>query len=99
MIKAKGEEFVKRLRAQEIRMFKASSAGFLDLIAAGEVAGSFVVFRNQVDGHERAAGAGRMGFLEAVPTNAGGSRVIANAPHPHAALLFTDFIIGADGQN
>ena len=29
-------------------MFKASSAGFLDLIAAGEVAGSFVVFRNQV---------------------------------------------------
>ena len=48
MIKTKGEEFVKRLQTQEIRMFKASSAGFLDLIAAGEVAGSFVVFRNQV---------------------------------------------------
>jgi ABC-type Fe3+ transport system substrate-binding protein len=48
LIKYKGEEFVKRLKAQEIRLFKASSAGFLDLIAAGEVAGSFVVFQNQV---------------------------------------------------
>ena len=48
MIKIKGEEFVKRLQAQDMRLFKASSAGFLDLIAAGEVAGSFVVFRNQV---------------------------------------------------
>ena len=25
--------------------------------------------------------------------------VINNAPHPHAALLFTDFLIGPDGQN
>jgi len=48
MMKFKGEEFVKRLHAQEVRLFKASSAGFLDLIAAGEVAGSPVVFQNQV---------------------------------------------------
>jgi iron(III) transport system substrate-binding protein len=47
MLKHKGEEFIKRLHAQEIKLFKASSAGFLDLIAAGEVAGSPVVFRNQ----------------------------------------------------
>jgi ABC-type Fe3+ transport system substrate-binding protein len=36
--------------------------------------------------------------LDVVPTNAGGSAIIANAPHPHAALLFTDFVIGAEGQ-
>jgi ABC-type Fe3+ transport system substrate-binding protein len=33
-----------------------------------------------------------------VVANAGGSAVIANAPHPHAALLLTDFVIGAEGQ-
>ncbi|HWH80292.1 MAG TPA: extracellular solute-binding protein [Candidatus Binatus sp.] len=98
MIKHKGEEFVKRLQAQEVRLFKASSAGFLDLIAAGEVAGSPVVFRNQVAVlKERRAPVEWLPF-EAVPTNAGGSAVIANAPHPHAALLFTDFVIGPDGQ-
>ena len=36
--------------------------------------------------------------LDVAVVNAGGSAVVANAPHPHAALLFTDFIIGAEGQ-
>jgi iron(III) transport system substrate-binding protein len=98
MIKYKGEEFVKRLRAQEIRLFKASSAGFLDLIAAGEVAGSPVVFQNQVTVKKEKKAPVDWVPLDVVPANAGGSAVIANAPHPHAALLFTDFVIGADGQ-
>src|SRR5918999_1684531 len=98
MIKYKGEEFVKRLRAQEIRLFKASSAGFLDLIAAGEVAGSFVVFQNQVMVKKEKKAPVDWVPLDGVPTNAGGSAIVANAPHPHAALLFTDFIIGPEGQ-
>ena len=98
LIKYKGEEFVKRLRAQEIRLFKASSAGFLDLIAAGEVAGSFVVFQNQVAVKKEKQAPVDWVPLDGVPTNAGGSAIVANAPHPHAALLFTDFIIGAEGQ-
>src|SRR5687768_13017597 len=98
LIKYKGEEFVKRLRAQEIRLFKASSAGFLDLIAAGEVAGSFVVFQNQVTVKKEKKAPVDWVPLDVVPANAGGSAIIANAPHPHAALLFTDFVIGAEGQ-
>ncbi len=98
MIKFKGEEFVKRLQAQEMRLFKASSAGFLDLIAAGEVAGSFVVFRNQVEVMKERHAPVDWVPLDVAPTNAGGSAIIANAPHPHAALLFTDFVIGPEGQ-
>jgi iron(III) transport system substrate-binding protein len=98
MIKHKGEEFVKRLRAQEMRLFKASSAGFLDLIAAGEVAGSFVVFQNQVTVKKEKNAPLDWVPLDVVPTNAGGSAIIANAPRPHAALLFTDFVIGPEGQ-
>jgi ABC-type Fe3+ transport system substrate-binding protein len=33
-----------------------------------------------------------------VPTNAGSVAVFAHTPHPHAALLFIDFLIGPDGQ-
>ena len=79
-------------------MFKASSAGFLDLIAAGEVAGSFVVFQNQVTVRKEKKAPVDWVPLDVVPANAGGSAIIANAPHPHAALLFTDFIIGVEGQ-
>ena len=81
-----------------MRLFKASSAGFLDLIAAGEVAGSPVVFRNQVAVMKEKRAPVDWSPLEVAPANAGGSAIIANAPHPHAALLFTDFIIGAEGQ-
>jgi len=37
--------------------------------------------------------------MDLVPSNAGGAAVIANAPHPHAALLFIDFLIGDAGQS
>lgn len=98
MLKFKGEEFIKRLHGQEVRLFKASSAGFLDLIAAGEVAGSPVVFRNQVAVMKERRAPVEWVPMEVAPANAGGSAIIVNAPHPHAALLFTDFVIGAEGQ-
>ena len=98
MLKLKGEEFIKRLHGQDVRLFKASSAGFLDLIAAGEVAGSPVVFQNQVIVKKERGAPVEWVPLDVAPTNAGGSAIIANAPHPHAALLFTEFVIGAEGQ-
>jgi acyl-CoA dehydrogenase len=36
--------------------------------------------------------------MEVVPVNAGSAAVIANAPNPHAALLFVDFLISPQGQ-
>ncbi|MGZ8500535.1 MAG: ABC transporter substrate-binding protein [Candidatus Binatia bacterium] len=98
MLKYKGEEFIKRLRAQEVRLFKASSAGFLDLIAAGEIGGGPVVFQNQVMVKKERGAPLDWVPLDVAVANAGGSAVTANAPHPHAALLFTDFVIGAEGQ-
>ena len=98
MLKYKGEEYIKRLRAQEVRLFKASSAGFLDLIAAGEVGGGPVVFQNQVMVKKERGAPVDWVALDVAVANAGGSAVVANAPHPHAALLFTDFVIGTEGQ-
>jgi len=98
MLKYKGEEYLKRFRTQELRLFKVASSGFLDLIAAGEVAGSPVIFRNQVLVKKENNAPVDWVPLDVSVANAGGSAIVANAPHPHAALLFTDFIIGADGQ-
>ncbi|MSP38378.1 MAG: extracellular solute-binding protein [Deltaproteobacteria bacterium] len=98
MLKYKGDEYFKRLRSQDVRLFKASSAGFLDLIAAGEVGGGPVVFQNQVAVKKERGAPVDWVPLDVAVANAGGSAVVANAPHPHAALLFTDFVIGAEGQ-
>ena len=98
MLKSKGEEYVKKLKDQDIRLFKLASLGFLNLMIAGEIAGSPAVFQNQVLVAKEKGAPIDWVPLDLVPANAGGSAVIANAPHPHAALLFTDFVIGADGQ-
>ncbi len=98
MLKSKGEEYVKKLKDQDIRLFKLASLGFLNLMMAGEIAGSPAVFQNQVIVAKEKGAPIDWVPLDLVPANAGGSAVIANAPHPHAALLFTDFVIGADGQ-
>jgi iron(III) transport system substrate-binding protein len=36
--------------------------------------------------------------MDVVPTNAGGVALLAHAPHPHAALLFADFLLSPEGQ-
>ena len=48
ILKYKSEEFVKKLKDQEIKLFKLASLGFLNLMMAGEITGSPTVFRNQV---------------------------------------------------
>jgi iron(III) transport system substrate-binding protein len=96
--KYRGEEFVKRLKDQEIRLFKLASLGFLNLMMAGEIAASPSVFRNQVMVAKEKGAPIDWVPLDAVVSNAGGAAVITNAPHPHAALLLTDFVIGAEGQ-
>ena len=46
ILKIKGEELVKKLRAQEIRTYTVSSAALVDLIASGELGASFHIYRN-----------------------------------------------------
>ena len=36
--------------------------------------------------------------MEAVPTNAGATSIVYQAPHPHAAVLMADFILSPEGQ-
>lgn len=97
MLKVKGKEFVEKLKAQQIKLLKISGTATRDLIISGEFVASPTVFRNHalVKIHEGAP----LGWqaMDEVPTNAGGSALFANAPHPHAALLLINFIL-TDGQ-
>lgn len=98
MLKFKGAEYVEKLKEQEVKLFKLSGAAMRDLIIAGEIAASPAIFRNHaLVKIEKGAPLGWVP-MDVVPTNAGGSALIARAPHPHAALLLIDFIIGAEGQ-
>ena len=98
MLKFKGPEYVNKLKAQQIKLFKLSGSAMRDLVITGEIAGSPGIFRNQaLVKMEQGAPLNWVG-MDAVISNAGGSVLITKAPHPHAAMLLVDFIIGPEGQ-
>lgn len=98
MLKAKGEGFVKSLTAQDVKVYALPALGLNELIVSGEVPLTFTA----VDSNIRLAAmrGAPVAWLPAdlVPVNSGSVAVFAHAQHPHAALLFIDFLIGPEGQ-
>ena len=98
MLKFKGEEFLKKLRGQEITLHSVSAQALNDLMISGEVEASPTIFRNHVlVAIEKQAPVAWVP-MEVVPASAGSAGLSAYAPHPHAAVLFVDFLFSPDGQ-
>lgn len=98
MMLIKGDEYLKRLRAQDITMHSVSGQALNDMIITGEVEASPTIFRNHslVAAQKKAPVAWVP--LDIVPASAGSASLSSQAPHPHAAVLFTDFLFSPDGQ-
>lgn len=98
MVRFKGEEFVKKLRRQNITLHAVSGRAILDMVISGEVGLSPTVFLS----HSRVSmGKGapiQWVAMDVVPTNAGGVALAVHAPHPAAAILLADFILAPEGQ-
>jgi iron(III) transport system substrate-binding protein len=99
MLKAKGDAFVRKLKEQDIRPHGTTAAGLTDLIISGEAPISFTMVQTNLTQPAATKGAPVAWVpMEVVAVNAGSAAVIANAPNPHAALLFVDFLISPQGQ-
>jgi len=98
MLKFKGEEYVKKLKSQNIAIHNVSGRALLDMVISGEVGLSPTIFRNHVEVSQKAGAPVEWIPMEVVPNNSGSTAISAQAPHPHAALLLADFILGEGGQ-
>jgi iron(III) transport system substrate-binding protein len=96
ILHVKGEEFVKRLRVQEISLHNVSGRAMADLVMSGEVALSPTIFRDHALEAKAKGAPIDWAAMEVVPTNAGGVSLVAQAPHPHAAVLLTDYLLGPE---
>lgn len=98
MLRTKGEEFLKRLRAQDITMHSVSGQALNDMIIAGEVEASPTIFRNHALVAAQKKAPVVWVAMDIVPASAGSAGLSTQAPHPHAAVLFVDFLFSSDGQ-
>jgi iron(III) transport system substrate-binding protein len=98
MIRSKSEEFVKRLKAQEIKLYSIDAPALVHVIASGEIAASPAIFQTHTLLAASKGAPVAWAPMEIVPTNVGSAAVAANPPHPHGALLMADFLLSPDGQ-
>ncbi len=98
LIHIKGKEFADSLKSQGISLHAVSGRALLDMVVSGEVGVSFSTFRNHAVTAIAKGAPIEWLPLEVVVANAGGFAISRNAPHPHAALLMADFVLGPEGQ-
>ena len=98
IIKTRGVELVKKLKVQEIALHTIIPPALLDLIASGEVLASPAIFRNHTLNAIAKGAPVDWVPMDIVPTNVGGAAIAIQPPHPHAALLLADYLLGPEGQ-
>ena len=96
ILKVKGEEFVRKLKVQDISLHSISGRTMADLVMSGEVALSPTIFRDHALEAKAKGAPIDWAPMEIVPANAGGVALVAQAPHPHAAALLADFLLSAE---
>ena len=98
MIKSKGEEFVRKLKGQEIKLYSIDAPALVNTITSGEIAASPAIFQTHTLLAASKGAPVEWVPMDFVPTNVGSAAIAANPPHPHAALLMADFLLSPDGQ-
>jgi ABC-type Fe3+ transport system substrate-binding protein len=93
-----GKAYLQKLRAQNIAKSSASSRQVLDMVIAGEQPIVLVIFNHHAYISKSAGAPSEWQPLEPVPARISTIGVPKFAPHPHAAMLFMDFVLSKRGQ-
>lgn len=98
MVRVKGEPWVRKLKEQNMRIHMMAGSALTQLVAAGEIYASPSQFYSATNVAAKRGAPVAWMPMDLVVASAGGAAVSVSAPHPHAALLFTDFLMSPEGQ-
>jgi ABC-type Fe3+ transport system substrate-binding protein len=98
MGREKGMGYLEKLAKQNVAKSTASARALLDLVIAGEYPLVINIFNHHAAISKKAGAPSEWQSMEpvAAPFNTVG--LAKNAPHPHAAMLFLDFVLSKKGQ-
>src|SRR6476660_2636717 len=97
-IEIMGREFLDKLAEQDIKVQDMSGAALAGLVASGEVPLSPTIFDADVTVAKQKGAPIEWRPIDPVVTTVGYSALSAKSAHPHAALLFLDYLHSKEGQ-
>jgi ABC-type Fe3+ transport system substrate-binding protein len=98
MLKLKGEEYLRKLAAQDLTVYSLSSRALTELCFSGEAAATFPSSVGHIAVAKKAGTPVTWSSLGQAPTSLGYVALTSRAPHPHAAMLMADFLLSPEGQ-
>lgn len=93
-----GEDFVRKLAAQDIRVYKVTGRALANLMTSGEVALSPTIYNSHVEASVSKGAPLAWRALGPVPVTDSCVAIAKRAAHPHAAMLLIDFLLSKDVQ-
>ena len=95
----KGEDFLRKLAQQKIRVYDVSARAVANLVVSGEAPLSPVIFGSHMINSQAEGASVAWKALGEVYSNLSGAALLNKAPHPHAAMLYLDFLFSREGQS
>lgn len=93
----RGQDFFRRLAEMKPDVRKGHNL-LSELVSAGEVPVGLTVYNAYIESMKRKGAPVDWAPVDPVVGRPQGIGVARNAPHPHAALLFADFVLSQEGQ-
>jgi iron(III) transport system substrate-binding protein len=99
LVLTRGEDFVRRLGRQDIRIYPVTARALANLMIAGEVVLSPTIYNSHVE--VSAAQGAPIAWLAPgpVPVTDTAVALARGAPSPHAAMLLIDYLMSQEGQS
>ena len=97
-LESMGREFLDKMADQDVKVQNMSGAALAGLVVSGEVPLSPTIFDANITQAKQKGAPVEWRPLEPVVTTVSYSGLTLKAPHPHAALLFLDYLHSKEGQ-
>jgi iron(III) transport system substrate-binding protein len=99
LVLSRGEDYVRRLGRQDIRIFPVTARALANLMIAGEVVLSPTIYNSHVE--VSAARGAPIAWVAPgpVPVTDTAVALARGAPSPHAAMLMIDYLMSQEGQS
>jgi ABC-type Fe3+ transport system substrate-binding protein len=98
MGKQVGENYLRRLSAQRIVNYAGSARALVDRVGEGEYKLALHIYAHHPLISQAKGAPLDVQMLEPVPSMVSTVQLAKGAPHPHASMLFIDFVLSKEGQ-